>query len=168
MEEASAQAEEARTISRGLETRSLAYLAEAVGAIGEGREDVASGLIGKAIETEALDPVVIAMRAAPALASHLAYTPARREWVQRLLTASADISLARSVGLPIPRAARPRGALSPREAEIHELIAEGLTNEEISKLLYISISTTKVHVKHILEKLGVRSRVEAARRLDEG
>ncbi len=43
------------------------------------------------------------------------------------------------------------------------MIAQGLTNDEIAKLLFISRSTTKVHVKHIFEKLGVRSRVEAAR-----
>jgi DNA-binding NarL/FixJ family response regulator len=51
--------------------------------------------------------------------------------------------------------------------EVHELLAQGLTNEEIAKLLYISVSTTKVHVKHIYEKLGVRSRLEAARALRE-
>jgi DNA-binding NarL/FixJ family response regulator len=55
--------------------------------------------------------------------------------------------------------------LSPREAEVHELLAQGLTNDEIAKLLYISLSTPKVHVKHIFEKPGVRSRIEAARAL---
>ena len=70
------------------------------------------------------------------------------------------------LGLRIPRAAKPRPAeLTPRESEVHELLAQGLTNEEIAKLLYISLSTTKVHVKHIYEKLGVRSRLEAARAL---
>jgi two-component system nitrate/nitrite response regulator NarL len=48
---------------------------------------------------------------------------------------------------------------------VHELLAQGLTNEAIAKLLHISLSTTKVHVKHIFEKLGVRSRFEAARAL---
>jgi DNA-binding NarL/FixJ family response regulator len=55
--------------------------------------------------------------------------------------------------------------LSPREAEVLELLAQGLTNGQIAKLLYISLSTTKVHVKHIYDKLGVRSRLEAARAL---
>lgn len=65
----------------------------------------------------------------------------------------------------MPRAAKTRAALSPRESEVHELLAQGLTNEEIAKQLYISLSTTKVHVKHIYDKLGVRSRLEAARAL---
>jgi DNA-binding NarL/FixJ family response regulator len=45
------------------------------------------------------------------------------------------------------------------------LLAQGLTNDEIARLLYISLSTAKVHVKHIYAKLGVRSRLEAARAL---
>jgi DNA-binding NarL/FixJ family response regulator len=69
------------------------------------------------------------------------------------------------MGLRIPREARSKTVLSPRESEVHELLAQGLTNEEIARLLYISLSTTKVHVKHIYEKLGVRSRLEAARAL---
>jgi two-component system nitrate/nitrite response regulator NarL len=65
----------------------------------------------------------------------------------------------------VPRAARRAATLSRRESEVHELLAQGLTNEEIARQLYISLSTTKVHVKHIYEKLGVRSRLEAARAL---
>jgi two-component system nitrate/nitrite response regulator NarL len=69
------------------------------------------------------------------------------------------------LGLRIPRPAKQKQRLTPREAEVHELLAQGLTNEQIAKLLFISLSTTKVHVKHIYDKLGVRSRLEAARAL---
>jgi two-component system nitrate/nitrite response regulator NarL len=65
----------------------------------------------------------------------------------------------------VPRAAKHAEELTPRESEVHELLAQGLTNDEIARQLYISRSTTKVHVKHIYEKLGVRSRLEAARAL---
>ena len=109
------------------------------------------------------DPVVIAVRATPRLGAFIAEQPDWRSWLQRLLTASRDASLAASLGLQIPRAAKDRAGLSPRESEVHELLAQGLTNEEIAKLLFISLSTTKVHVKHIYDKLGVRSRLEAAR-----
>ena len=65
----------------------------------------------------------------------------------------------------IPRAAKRASNLTTRESEVHELLAQGLTNEEIARQLFISLSTTKVHVKHIYDKLGVRSRLEAARAL---
>lgn len=56
----------------------------------------------------------------------------------------------------------PAAALSRRETEVLALIADGLTNREIAARLFISNVTVKVHVRHILEKLRVRSRTEAA------
>lgn len=76
---------------------------------------------------------------------------------------SHDFDIARSVGLKLPRELRPRGRLSPREQEVYDLLVQGRTNHEIAKTLFISQSTTKVHVRHIFEKLGVHSRAEAAR-----
>lgn len=55
-----------------------------------------------------------------------------------------------------------REALSPRETEVLELVAEGLANKEIAATLSISENTVKTHVRHILDKLGLRSRTEAA------
>ena len=51
--------------------------------------------------------------------------------------------------------------LSQRENEILELLSQGFTNKEIADKLNISYQTVKVHVKHIYEKLHVRSRSEA-------
>jgi DNA-binding CsgD family transcriptional regulator len=53
-------------------------------------------------------------------------------------------------------------SLTPRETEVLGLLRQGLTNAEISRALWISEGTAKVHVRHVLEKLGVRSRVQAA------
>lgn len=53
-------------------------------------------------------------------------------------------------------------SLSTREREVLELLAEGRTNGEIAAKLYISTKTASVHVTHILDKLGVSSRTEAA------
>ncbi|WP_049723436.1 two-component system response regulator NarL [Gilvimarinus polysaccharolyticus] len=52
--------------------------------------------------------------------------------------------------------------LTGRELEILKLIAKGLSNKLIARELDISDGTVKVHVKHLLKKLGLRSRVEAA------
>lgn len=52
--------------------------------------------------------------------------------------------------------------LTEQELRILELIANGLSNKVIGKELDITEGTVKVHVKHLLRKLGLRSRVEAA------
>jgi ATP/maltotriose-dependent transcriptional regulator MalT len=54
--------------------------------------------------------------------------------------------------------------LSPREKEVLGLMARGLSNPEIGQLLFISPVTVKVHVRHIFEKLGVKSRAAAVLR----
>jgi two-component system nitrate/nitrite response regulator NarL len=54
------------------------------------------------------------------------------------------------------------GALSPREQEIMQLIAGGASNKEIARRLGVAESTVKIHVQHILRKLGVTSRVQVA------
>lgn len=52
--------------------------------------------------------------------------------------------------------------LTDRELQVLQMIAEGLSNKMIGNKLGIAESTVKVHVKHILNKIGLRSRVEAA------
>lgn len=52
--------------------------------------------------------------------------------------------------------------LTPRERDILKLLAQGLSNKVIARKLSITESTVKVHVKHLLKKMKLRSRVEAA------
>ena len=51
--------------------------------------------------------------------------------------------------------------LSDREQEVFRLIARGLSNAEIGKELFISETTVKTHITHILQKLDLRDRVQA-------
>ena len=55
-----------------------------------------------------------------------------------------------------------RAALTQREAEVLRLIGDGMKNRDIAEALVISEVTVKVHVQHIFEKLGVRTRTQAA------
>lgn len=52
--------------------------------------------------------------------------------------------------------------LSKRELEILQLIAKGLTNEQVSKKLFISVPTVKAHAANIFDKLNVKNRTQAA------
>ena len=63
----------------------------------------------------------------------------------------------------IPRPSPPKefDELTTREQEIFHLIANGLSNPEIAQELFISDTTVKTHVTHILQKLNLRDRVQA-------
>jgi LuxR family maltose regulon positive regulatory protein len=54
--------------------------------------------------------------------------------------------------------------LSEREIEVLQLIAEGLTNQEIASKLFLSLNTIKVHTRNIYGKLSVNNRTQAAAR----
>jgi DNA-binding NarL/FixJ family response regulator len=84
------------------------------------------------------------------LASMLAARPVRRR-----LAAST----ARPPTFPTAGA---RGGPAASEREVATLLAEGLSNGEIARRLYISTKTASVHVSNILAKLGMTSRTEVA------
>ena len=62
-----------------------------------------------------------------------------------------------------PRPAPPSGIeeLTDRELDVFRLVARGLSNAEIGQELYISDTTVKTHITHILQKLDLRDRVQA-------
>ncbi|MFF9567408.1 response regulator [Streptomyces sp. NPDC014685] len=72
--------------------------------------------------------------------------------------------ISKFAGSVAPVRPRPEGLaqLTDRERDVFECLGEGLSNQQIARRLYISETTVKSHVSHILAKLGLRSRVQAA------
>lgn len=79
-----------------------------------------------------------------------------------VLSEAVNAALAEAIRRPVEKAATDLSQLTNREQEILELIAKGRSNKLIARELDISDGTVKVHVKHLLKKLNLRSRVEAA------
>jgi LuxR family maltose regulon positive regulatory protein len=52
-------------------------------------------------------------------------------------------------------------ALTPREQEVLQLLAQGASNQEIARQLVVSLATAKKHVANILSKLGAENRTQA-------
>jgi len=124
--------------------------------VGEALRAAHGTALGLGAEPLRRDVEVLARRARVTLDSQ-ATIPARpttRHAVRRPAGSSS-----RPTGRP-PTARGP--GLSDRELEVLRLVAEGRTNGEIAERLFITRKTAGVHVTHILDKLGVANRVEAA------
>jgi DNA-binding NarL/FixJ family response regulator len=67
------------------------------------------------------------------------------------------VGRARTGGEPAPRVS----PLSPRETEVLALVAEGCSNREIGRRLFVGEATVKTHLLHVFEKLGVNDRTRA-------
>ncbi len=111
------------------------------------------------------DALVAAIRAEPLFLPNLLALPNLKEHVLGALRRSRDFELAERAGVALGRKPRLSNTpLTPREQEVFELVRQGLTNTEIARALFISTATAKVHVGHILKKLGARNRAEAVGR----
>jgi len=88
-------------------------------------------------------------------------------WLGLRLTRHTETVVVREVMVPVPssfvRDQRKLDALgiTPRELEILELIAEGLSNKEIADRVHVSENTVKTHSSRVFDKLGARRRTQA-------
>lgn len=148
------------------ETMALTALARSIAAV-QARSKTAKNVTEAAFElvqtSSNFNALVSAYRGFPRLLVVLWENPSYRATLTTVITNATDIPLARGSGLDLKLERTSEiSPLSPRESEVHGLIVQGLTNREIAHRLFISEATAKVHVRSILEKLGVRSRTEAA------
>lgn len=88
-------------------------------------------------------------------------------WLGRKLTRTREKVVVREVMVPAPAEfTRDQGKLeslgiTPRELEILELIAQGLSNKEIGERLFVSENTVKTHSSRVFDKLGAKRRTQA-------
>ncbi|WP_327243984.1 response regulator transcription factor [Streptomyces sp. NBC_01320] len=80
----------------------------------------------------------------------------QRRLLERVTTAPAPAG-------PLPAQSQLPDGLTPREAEVLVLIAEGMSNQEIARRLHISQATVKSHINNLFAKAGVRDRAQAVR-----
>ncbi|MFE3227059.1 LuxR C-terminal-related transcriptional regulator [Nocardia sp. NPDC059228] len=93
---------------------------------------------------------------------------ARGATEEALALAKAELPQAETIGMPpwtdrlrsIAAEASARAVLSPREREVAQLVAAGLSNREIATALVLSERTAQNHVQHILTKLGLTNRAQ--------
>jgi DNA-binding NarL/FixJ family response regulator len=79
-----------------------------------------------------------------------------------LCAAESQHRPSRSTQAPKNFLREPSDELTAREREVLELVAKGLTNSEIGEKLFVSPQTVKTHVRHIMDKLSVSDRTQAA------
>ena len=60
-----------------------------------------------------------------------------------------------------------RDELTPQELVVARLVAQGLRNKEVAAQLFLSTNTIETHLRHVFQKLGVRSRTELAARFTD-
>jgi ATP/maltotriose-dependent transcriptional regulator MalT len=125
-------------------------------------EELARQALAATMEWGTFDTLVTAYRGCAELVVVLSQLgePTRHR-LRDIMRGAHDLELARAAGLS-EGAADQQHELSAREAEVYDLLAQGRSNREIASALFISESTVKVHVRRILQKLGVRSRTQAA------
>ncbi|HEY6223498.1 MAG TPA: LuxR C-terminal-related transcriptional regulator [Gemmatimonadales bacterium] len=104
-----------------------------------------------------LDPFVFACRVEPRILEQVREVSGSSEDVREFLSQVAE-----GVPAPQPTSVHLPTEVTPREREVLSLLVKGKTNRAIAQELYVSEATVKVHVRHILEKLGVSTRTEAA------
>jgi DNA-binding CsgD family transcriptional regulator len=151
-----------RAATSQAEAQALVELAELILALkaDQASPELAFETITRIKSLGQFDAFVTAYRASPELIDS-AIRSGHDRFVADLLSRAGDIHLAKRYGL-VP-AGMPGGTslLSRREEQVLDLVAEGRTNDEVARALFISPVTVKAHLRHIYEKLGVRNRVEA-------
>jgi ATP/maltotriose-dependent transcriptional regulator MalT len=154
----------AESLSVATETAIMTPLARGITSLRRQEIDESRAYVGRGVlrvaESGLTECLVCAYRACPELLMSVIQDDAAQRTIADAMYRAGD-TIAPS---PADAAVGSISSLSPREKEVLGLLGYGLTNSEIAARLFISPVTVKVHVRHIFEKLGVRTRTAAALR----
>ncbi len=165
LDEAMNLGEMAASSTSGIETRVLWPAVQAVVALkrrGPNLIEALESLVQLAFDSGAVEPLICTYRANREVLPVLMSNPTTAERVISALRRGGDEQLASDAGASLAQTLDPRSSLSAREREVYDLLCSGLSNRAIAKHLFITEGTVKVHVHHVFDKLGVRSRTALA------
>jgi ATP/maltotriose-dependent transcriptional regulator MalT len=160
---ARAAAEMAESLTSAIEAQFFARWADLVTTTRRARcstEDFTT-LLEDTVSVSFEDAFVLAYRSCPSVLDLLRGDNPLVPKVAAILKRANDHGIASS-RFPAVAPFDRQSLLTPREHEVLGLLATGLSNAEIAERLFISQSTAKVHVQHVLKKLGVKTRLQAA------
>jgi LuxR family transcriptional regulator, maltose regulon positive regulatory protein len=142
------------------ESAVLVAFAEAVIRLRQGDEaaHVADELLKLVASTGQVDAFIVAHRTIPDVGSKLIHASAD----ELLSKAFSHVEVPSDTDLGVVPSSADVTTLSRRESEVYALLCRGMSNREIAAHLFLSEKTVKVHLRHIYEKLGVKTRTQAA------
>jgi DNA-binding NarL/FixJ family response regulator len=138
-----------REINPGTQVIALTTYADDESVLGALRAG-ARGYLTKDSSAEDIREAILAVAAGDA-----ALDPSVQQAVVAALSTDAPSVVSSEEGLP--------DGLTPREAEVLSLIADGLNNAQIAEHLVVSPATVKSHINHLFAKAGIRDRAQAVR-----
>jgi ATP/maltotriose-dependent transcriptional regulator MalT len=161
-----ALAVQARQVTRSIEADVIAGFAELVVAANQNSRGgfpplEAGELLTRVLAQEILDPAILTLRASRRLLKQLWQSPDTQALIAEIITRADDVHLATTVGLGLGARSERIERLTPRECEVLALLCRGLSNREMAQTLVVEESTVKVHVHHVLAKLGAKTRLQA-------
>jgi DNA-binding CsgD family transcriptional regulator len=151
--------------TRAVEPNVLLLCIEAVRALktrDTGLTESLRKLIEGSFTAGGVDFIVTTYRASPELLVALLRDPVTAEGAGYVVARASDQQMAKTMGVDMLAALDPVATLSAREREVYDLMCDGLANTDIATRLFISPATVKVHVRHVYDKLGIRSRTALA------
>jgi DNA-binding CsgD family transcriptional regulator len=160
---ARACAEMANSVTAAIEAQFLARWADLILATHAAQAPTVdfNSVLEDTIRASFEDAFVLAYRSCPGVLRLVGRDDPLVPKVAAILKGANDQGIARS-RFPPTMAFDRQSLLTAREQEVLGLLATGLSNAEIAERLFISRSTAKVHVQHILKKLGAKTRLQAA------